>query len=275
MNINPDYLIERRRNKKQIIRWKILSLVLIIFALFVLSNKMPGISSFGPKQVVQKEHIASIRIQEIILDDLDRVDKLLALGDDKNIKALIVHVNSPGGSVVGSEMIYNSLKKISKNKPVVIVMGSLAASGGYLIALGGDYIVAHNGTLTGSIGVIMQSAEVTELAERLGVKFENFKSDILKASPNPTEKITPEARQATMDTIYQVYDYFVRQVAVRRNLDIEYVKKIADGRIYSGQQAYELKLIDAVGDIDTALGWLYTKKGYFPGLSRYQIKAER
>ncbi|GAB4171294.1 MAG: signal peptide peptidase SppA [Rickettsiaceae bacterium] len=263
MNINPDYLIERKRDKRQIIKWKLFSLMVIIFLLFNLGNKLqlPSASNFGPSMTAaQKDRIASIKIQEIIFDDLERVKNLAALAEDKSVKALLVNINSPGGSVVGSEMLYNTLKKIAKSKPVVVVMGSLAASGGYLIALGGDYIVAHNGTLTGSIGVIMQSAEVTELAERLGIKFDNFKSDALKASPNPTEKVTPEVRQATMESIYQVYDYFIEQVALRRKLDLNYVRKIADGRVYSGRQALELKLVDAIGDQDTALEWLYTVK---------------
>lgn len=260
MNIDPDYFIERKKTKKQLIKWKLFSLLLIIIALLTIDRRVIEFSKFFNGNLIQQPHIASIKIEEVILDDLDRAKNLESIAENENIKAVILHVNSPGGSVVGSEILYNALQKIAKAKPVVVVMGSLAASGGYLIALGGDYIVAHNGTLTGSIGVIMQSAEITELAEKLGVKFENFKSDILKAAPNPTEKVTPEVREATMDTIYHVYDYFIEQVSIKRKLNIDYVRKIADGRIYSGRQALELKLVDAVGNQDTALEWLYTKK---------------
>lgn len=114
---------------------------------------------------------------------------------------LIVNVNSPGSTVVGSEKIYNILRKISEKKPVVIVMGTVATSGGYLISLRGDYIISHNGTITGSIGVILQTAEVTELAQKLGIKFNNFKSGELKAAPNPTEKLTAAVRIAIMENI--------------------------------------------------------------------------
>ena len=176
------------------------------------------------------------------------------------MKALIVHVNSPGGTVVGSEKIYNILRKISAVKPVVVVMGTLAASGGYLISLGADYIITHNGTITGSIGVIFQTAEITELAEKLGVKFNNFKSGELKAAPNPTEKVTDSVRAAIMLNVQDTYEYFVELVAVRRGFSIEEATKLADGRIYSGRQALKLKLVDAIGDQDDAVKWLQNVK---------------
>ena len=141
--------------------------------------------------------------EEIIFDNLPRVKKIEDLALDENIKAVIVHINSAGGSVVGSEMLYNAFRKLAKSKPVVVVMDSVAASGGYLIALGADYIIAHNGTITGSIGVLMQTAEITELAEKIGVKFNSFKSNELKASPGFTEKLTPEAEKAVMDNIFE------------------------------------------------------------------------
>jgi signal peptide peptidase SppA len=157
--------------------------------------------------------------------------KLKKIIDDSHIKALLVNVNSPGGTVVGSEKIYNILRKISEKKPVVIVMGTMAASGGYLISLGGDYIVSHNGTITGSIGVILQTAEVTELAQKLGIKFNNFKSGELKAVPNPTEKLTEEVRVAIMENIEDTYNFFLELVSERRNLPIEEVKKLAEERL--------------------------------------------
>ena len=260
MNITPDYLIERKRTKRQLTKWKIFALLLILGMFFVGRGSLPNAEKLTKSSFAASDHIASIRINDVIMDDLDRVRRLEKIEGNDNIKALIVNINSPGGSVVGSEMLYKSLRKMSRSKPVVVVMGSVAASGGYLAALGGDYIIAHNGTITGSIGVIMQSAEMTELAEKLGVKFHNFKSNALKAAPNPMEKLTPEVKEATMESVYEVYDFFVEMVAERRNLDLEYVKKIADGRVYSGRKAYKLKLIDEVGDEDSALKWLHEKR---------------
>ncbi|HJD54650.1 MAG TPA: signal peptide peptidase SppA [Rickettsia endosymbiont of Proechinophthirus fluctus] len=254
MSITPDYLIERRQIKSRLLIWKLAAIILIAIV-FLLVGK-----DFAPKEMLpinsNEDYIASVLIDEIILEDEKRDKKLKKIIDDSHIKALIVNVNSPGGTVVGAEKIYNILRKISAKKPVVIVMGTMAASGGYLISLGGDYIISHNGTITGSIGVILQTAEVTELAQKLGIKFNNFKSGELKAVPNPTEKLTEAVRVAIMDNIEDTYNFFLELVSERRNLPIEEVKKLADGRVYSGRQALKLKLVDAIGSEDTALKWL-------------------
>ncbi|BDU60667.1 cytidylate kinase [Candidatus Rickettsia kotlanii] len=254
MSITPDYLIERRQIKSRLLIWKLAAIILIAIV-FLLVGK-----DFALKKVLpinsNEDYIASVLIDEIILEDEKRDKKLKKIIDDSHIKALIVNVNSPGGTVVGSEKIYNILRKISAKKPVVIVMGTVATSGGYLISLGGDYIISHNGTITGSIGVILQTAEVTELAQKLGIKFNNFKSGELKAVPNPTEKLTEAVRVAIMENIEDTYNFFLELVSERRNLPIAEVKKLADGRVYSGRQALKLKLVDAIGSEDTALKWL-------------------
>ena len=272
MNISSDYLIERRQIKSRLLIWKLAAIILIAIV-FLLVGK-----DFAPKEVLpinsNEDYIASVLIDEIILEDEKRDKKLKKIIDDSHIKALIVNVNSPGGTVVGSEKIYNILRKISEKKPVVIVMGTIAASGGYLISHGGDYIVSHNGTITGSIGVILQTAEVTELAQKLGIKFNNFKSGELKAVPNPTEKLTEAVRVAIMENIEDTYNFFLELVSERRNLPIEEVKKLADGRVYSGRQALKLKLVDAIGSEDTALKWLQEVKKINVNLlvKDYQLK---
>ncbi|MFP3012418.1 MAG: signal peptide peptidase SppA [Rickettsia sp.] len=272
MSITPDYLIERRQIKSRLLIWKLAAIILIAIV-FLLVGK-----DFAPKEVLpinsNEDYIASVLIDEIILEDEKRDKKLKKIIDDSHIKALIVNVNSPGGTVVGSEKIYNILRKISEKKPVVIVMGTMAASGGYLISLGGDYIISHNGTITGSIGVILQTAEVTELAQKLGIKFNNFKSGELKAVPNPTEKLTEAVRVAIMENIEDTYNFFLELVSERRNLPIEEVKKLADGRVYSGRQALKLKLVDAIGSEDTALKWLQEVKKINANLlvKDYQLK---
>ena len=272
MSITPDYLIERRQIKSRLLIWKLAAIILIAIV-FLLVGK-----DFAPKEVLpinsNEDYIASVLIDEIILEDEKRDKKLKKIIDDSHINALIVNVNSPGGTVVGSEKIYNILRKISEKKPVVIVMGTMATSGGYLISLGGDYIISHNGTITGSIGVILQTAEVTELAQKLGIKFNNFKSGELKAVPNPTEKLTEAVRVAIMENIEDTYNFFLELVSERRNLPIEEVKKLADGRVYSGRQALKLKLVDAIGSEDTALKWLQEVKKINANLlvKDYQLK---
>ncbi|ABV73490.1 cytidylate kinase [Rickettsia canadensis str. McKiel] len=274
MNISSDYLIERRQIKSRLLIWKLAAIILIAI-IFLLVGK-----DFAPKEIFpitgNEDYIASILIDEIIFEDEKRDKKLKKIIDDSHIKALIVNVNSPGGTVVGSEKIYNILRKISEKKPVVIVMGTMATSGGYLISLGGDYIISHNGTITGSIGVILQTAEITELAQKLGIKFNNFKSGELKAAPNPTEKLTQAVRIAIMENIEDTYDFFLELVSERRNLPIEEVKKLADGRVYSGRQALKLKLVDSIGSEDTALKWLQEVKKINTNLlvKDYPLKAK-
>ncbi|WP_341758214.1 signal peptide peptidase SppA [Candidatus Tisiphia endosymbiont of Ditula angustiorana] len=258
MTITPDYIIERKQNKLKLRLWKLAAILMFIVLIVMMIKKFDFPSS--EYVTTNSNYIATVSIEDIIFEDTKRDKRLEKIIDDDKINALIVNINSPGGTVVGSEKIYNILRKISAKKPVVIVMGTLAASGGYLISLGGDYIISHNGTITGSIGVIFQTLEVTDLAKTLGITFNNFKSGELKAAPNPTEKVTEAVRQAIMSNVQDTYDYFIELVALRRGLAIEEVKKIADGRIYSGRQALKLKLVDAVGSEDDAIKWLQEVK---------------
>ncbi len=275
MNLPPDYLIERKRSKLQLTKWKIVSLILLIALLVIFGQKkFPNdyFSSSYKNISAKSEYIASISFEEIIYDNLARLKKINKLAEDESIKAVIVNINSPGGSVVGSESLYNALRKIAQKKPVVAVMHSVAASGGYLVSLGADYIIAHNGTITGSIGVLMQTAEITELAEKIGIKFNNFKSNELKANPGFTEKLTDEAEEAMMENIFDVYDYFVQLISERRGLNVDYVKKIADGRIYSSKIALKYNLIDAIGNEDTAIKWLEEEQEITKNLKIVEVK---
>ena len=167
-----------------------------------------------------------------------------------------MHLNTPGGTVVGGESLYNSIKNIRAKKPVVAVMGDMATSAGYMIALGTDRIYAHNGTLTGSIGVLLQSVEITELAKKIGVTMDTVKSAPLKGSPSPFEKMSPAVRTSMQNVINSFYIIFIDMVVRERKLSRAAVFELADGRVYTGVQALNLKLIDAIGDEQEALAWL-------------------
>src|SRR5262249_34918350 len=145
-------------------------------------------------------------------------------------------------------------------KPVVAVMRSIAASAGYMVALAADHIVAREGTITGSIGVLIETAEVTELAEKIGIKPVLVKSSPLKGTPSPFEKTTPEAERVIRDVVNDFYNRFVDMVAERRALPRDRVVQLADGRVYSGRKAAEDKLIDGIGGEDEAVKWLVTEK---------------
>ncbi|MEX2036473.1 MAG: signal peptide peptidase SppA, partial [Xanthobacteraceae bacterium] len=181
-----------------------------------------------------------------------------------NAKAVIVHVNSPGGTVAGSEELYDSLTRVRAKKPVVVVIDGLAASGGYIAALASDRIVAQETALVGSIGVIFQYPNVAELLKSIGVTVESVKSSPLKAAPNGFEPTSPEARAAVESIVLDSYAWFRDLVGSRRRLDPALLEKVADGRVFTGRQAVGLKLVDSLGDEQTAIAWLAKEKKIDP-----------
>ena len=254
MSLNTDALLERIRLKSQLLKWRALFVILLAALFFSYSDS--GLSVFpGPN------YIARIEITGLVDQDRYRDSVLKSLSEDEDVKAVIVHINTPGGTVVGGESIYNALKDISKVKPTVSVMGTLATSAGYMVALGTERIYANQGTLTGSIGVILHSAEIVDLAKKFGIEIDIVKSGPLKASPSPLEKFTPEARQVMQDVIDDYYDVFVNMVVEGRKIDKAEVIKLADGRVYTGNQALSKKLVDEIGSEKEALLWLKDKKG--------------
>lgn len=234
---------------------------LLLLALSLFTNK-----EFKRVSPLDSDYIARISVRGSITDNMTRIDNMKRIAQNKNIKGVIIHIDSPGGTVVGGENLYMAARKISKNKPVAIVMGDSAASAAYMLAVGGDYLVAHEGTMTGSIGVIAQTFEITKLAEMVGVKFHNFKSAPLKGGPSPTEVMTPEMQKSVDVMIRDIYDSFVSLVSERRNIPLQQLLPLADGRSYTGRQALALGLVDALGDEDTAFDWIVTTKKLNPDI---------
>ncbi len=267
MSLSADNLLDRIRLKSEIVRWRSLAiLIAVLFGIFIVVSKT---SSNG---IPAKEFIARITIDGIILEDRERSKKLYDLANNDSVKAVIMHINSPGGTMVGGETLYNSIVKISEKKPVVAVMGTVAASGGYMTAIAADYIFTQAGTITGSIGVMLQTAEITELSEKLGINFITLKSGELKGSPSPVEKLSHKARVAINSSILDSFDLFVDMIVAGRNLSKKEVMKLADGRIYTGRQAVANKLVDAVGDEYHALDWLQSEKNMDKKLKIKDIK---
>lgn len=202
-----------------------------------------------------RSHIARLTIEGIILEDAAR-DRAFDELAESGARALIVHINSPGGTVVGGEDLFRGLERMRAKMPVVTVMGTMATSGGYMAAIGGDRIFAREGTLTGSIGVIMQTTDVTGLLERIGIVSEAIKSSPLKAQPSPLEPLTAEGRAAAQVVIDDMYAFFVDLVAERRPMSRDEVLLLADGRVFTGRQALANGLIDEIGGELHALAWL-------------------
>lgn len=250
MSIHADSLIDRIRLKAQLTRWRITGIVALVFVAILLFE--PD-SDLGP---IRGDYIARVSITGIVGDDLKLSEMLHDLRDDNYAKAVIVWIDTPGGSAVGGQQLYLDLREIAKEKPVVAVMRSMATSAGYLLALGADRIFAREGTITGSIGVIMQTAEFTELAKKLGIEPITIKSGEFKATPNPMEKYTPAQKAIMQVVIKDFFQWFVELVAERRKLDVAVATELADGRVYTGRQALTNKLIDALGGEEEALNWL-------------------
>ena len=252
MAFEADRFFDRRRLKKRLTFWRIAAIIAIVLLVVVGLGQVRGLGV--------GDNVAVLNVSSIILDDPKRDKALMKIVKDAKVKALIVRINSPGGTVVGGESLYLHLRQVAEKKPVVAVLGELATSAGYMTAIGADHIVARRSTITGSIGVLMQSVDLTDLLDRLGIKPELIKSSPLKATPNPVEKITPEARRAAQDTIDDMYNLFVDMVAERRNMARDEAKKLADGRVYTGRQAIANGLIDGIGGEKEARDWLAATK---------------
>ncbi len=266
MSLQADYVVDRRRLKRRLVFWRLCALVLLAVA---------GVALTNTDKVTGGDHIARLAISGIIVDDFDREQTLKKLKDDPTIRALIVRIDSPGGTVVGGENLYHQLKAIGTEKPVVAVMGSVATSAGYMAALGGDYLIARAGSLTGSIGVLLQTADITGLLDTIGIKPETIKSTPLKAQPNPLEPFTPEARAAIQGVVMDMYTLFVEMVAGRRKMPIEQARALADGRVYTGREALANGLIDALGGESEAIDWLVKSKNIPSGLRVQDVEIDR
>lgn len=273
--LNPDFLIERSHLKKQASFWRGLFFVIIVisFAYFFsgsrLGKEIEDVSS------VSSSMIARIEVSGVIYEDSDRDAILQEIADNDNIKAVILEINSPGGTAVGGESLYNSIKAISEKKPVVAVMKSLAASAAYLISLGCDRVYAHHGTITGSIGVIAEIPNIKKTLDKVGVEVHYVKTSPLKGSPTLFEEKNEAALAVLKDTMEDFYDYFVDVTAENRHLPRDKVVELADGRIYSAKKAVKFKLIDAIGTENDALKWLQTKKNIDMKLKVKDVSLEK
>ena len=254
MSLEVEQAIEKISLKKKLFFWRLFAVV--IFAIVLIpyflssSNLEKG-----------KDHIGMISIEGMITDDKYRIEKIKEATENKKIKAVILSVDSPGGEIVASEALYNELRLLAEKKPMVTVMRGMAASGGYMVSLASDYIYAYNGTVTGSIGAVLQNIEISKLAEKIGVGLELFKSSPLKYSPNMYEKTSLESKQAMQVLVNDIQDFFVDLVANRRNLNVETVKSIANGNVFIGRGAKNKGLVDEIGNEYQAKGWLIKEKG--------------
>lgn len=267
MSYDPDALLDRRRLKRRLRIWQGVTILALVAAVII------ALQSQGA--LLQGERIARIHVSGVIVQDEARNEALSRIARDDNIRGLVVHIDSPGGTVVGGEDLFNSLREISEQKPVTAVMGTVATSAAYMTAVAADRVWAREGTITGSIGVILQSANVVKLLDRIGVEPITIKSSDLKGVPSPLEPLTDAAREATSEVVLDLYEFFVGIVIARRPLAEDEVRRLADGRVYSGARAVSNGLIDAIGTEKDAVAWMVSEKDLPAGLPVETIKDRR
>jgi len=255
MSLDADAIVDRRRMRRKLTFWRVSAVVIALLAIagavFVL---VPG-ARFTPRG----DYIARVQVQGLIRNNQDRVEALARLARS-SARAVIVHIDSPGGTTAGSEQLYDSLRDLQAKKPMVVVVDGLAASGAYIAALSSEHIIAQDTSLVGSIGVLFQYPNFTDVLKTIGIKVEAIKSSPLKAAPSGFEPTSPEARAAIEAIVLDSYAWFKGLVKDRRQMDDAQLAAVSDGRVFTGRQAVPLKLVDGLGNEKTALAWLEREK---------------
>jgi protease-4 len=266
--LERDFYEERRRKWRRSAFWRgflVAAVIAIVIGIWAAS----GVLEHAGRQ------IARIEVGGIIADDLDR-DKLLArLAGDDNVRAVIVRVNSPGGTTAGSEALYAGLRRVAAKKPVVAELAEVAASGGYIAAIAADHIVARGNTLTGSIGVIMEYPDLTQVMSKLGVEMETVRSSELKAEPSPFRPTPPAARAVEETLVADSYQWFRGLVGERRGLAGADLDRVANGAVFTGRLALAGGLIDEIGGEPEALAWLESRDAGLAALPVRDWEVER
>ncbi|WP_367716314.1 signal peptide peptidase SppA [Nitratireductor sp. GISD-1A_MAKvit] len=254
MSTRADELIDRRRLRRKLTFWRIVAFAVIVLAIAVATRQIMGDAAGR-----SSDHIAQVRIDGTIFEDEELLERLERIRQTDSVKGVILTIDSPGGTTAGGEAIYEEVRLLAEAKPVTAQVGTLAASAGYMIASATDHIVARQSSIVGSIGVLFQYPDVSGLMDKLGVKLEEIKSSPLKAEPSPFKPTSDEARQMIRSMILDSYDWFVGLVTDRRPLSREEVLKVADGSVFTGRQALDIKLVDALGGEREAKAWLVSK----------------
>jgi protease IV len=228
---------------------KILIFFGIIFVLIAILSLILALNRTGPLG----EKVALVRVTGVILDSTDIIEELRDYSKNNSIKAVVIRVDSPGGAVAPSQEIYEEILKIKEKKKIIISMGTVAASGGYYISAPADKIVANAGTLTGSIGVIMELPNISGLMQKIGVETQVIKSGEHKDIASMFKALKPEEKQILQDVLDDVHNQFIIAVSKGRNMKFEEIKKLADGRIFTGRMAKGLGLVDELGNLQDAI----------------------
>jgi protease IV len=249
-----DYIADRRRLRRQVSFWRIVAFIVVALAI------LGGYYRFSGLAATSQPHIARLTIQGIITGDDATLKTIRDIGDSK-AAAVVLAIESPGGTTTGAELLFDELRRLAAKKPVVAVVGTMAASGAYIAALGADRIFARGNSLVGSIGVLIEFPNFSGLLDKIGVKLEAVKSSPLKATPNGMEPTSEATRVAMAALVGDSFDWFKGLVRDRRHLNDDELAQIDDGRVFTGRQGVPLKLVDSLGGEREAIAWLEAEKG--------------
>ncbi|MBN9274925.1 MAG: signal peptide peptidase SppA, partial [Mesorhizobium sp.] len=229
MALRADDLIDRRRLRRKLTFWRVAAILIAALGLATLATWLYG-NDFGGAAA---DHIAKVKIEGTITEDEELLARLERIRTSPRVKGVILSIDSPGGTTVGGESIYEAVRKLAADKPVFAEVGTLAASAGYMIASATDHIVARKTSIVGSIGVLIQYPDVSGLMDKLGIKLEEVKSSPLKAAPSPFKPTNDDERAMVRKLILDSYDWFVGIVAERRGMSHEQALALADGSIFT------------------------------------------
>ena len=270
-----DMVLDQRLLRTRLWRWRFIAGALALLALGTLAS-LGRRSDDGPGGLFgQRAHIARLGISGLITEDRAMVELMKKLGDDTAVKAVILDVNSPGGTTTGGETLYNAVIELAKKKPVAAVGGTIATSAAYMISVAADRYFVHGNTITGSVGVIFQYPQVDEALGKLGIKMHEIKSGPLKAVPSMFEPLDEGGKALAEGMVKEGQQWFLGLVTARRGIKSADIPGLEQGSIFSGRQAVTYKLADEIGGEDEAVAWLEKTKGIAAKLPVFERKPRR
>ncbi len=254
MSLEADLLTERRRLSRRVSLWRALAILGVIGAL-------AGIFGAGDMgSMTGQDHLLRLRIEGVITEDRRLLEVIDEAARDPAARGLLLVIDSPGGSMAGGEALHGALKRFAEKKPLIALMGGTAASAGYMIAMPAAHVLARDATVTGSIGVLLQSFDISELMARLGIRPDILATGPFKAQPNPFQPLSEQGRAEMMRVLEDLHGQFITMVATGRRMEEARVRELADGRVFTGRQALRLGLIDGIGGETEGRAWLAAEK---------------
>jgi protease-4 len=267
MTFETETVLDRRRLRRRLSWWRALAVTAVLFAIGLLALASSDRVGFGDRR-----QIARVSFQGFITENRDQLKLLKSIADNKQVAGVILYINSPGGTTSGGEALFEAIREVAKSKPVVAQMGTIATSAAYIVALATDHVVARGNTITGSVGVIFQWAEVSQLLDKLGVKMNEIKSGPLKANPSPFQPLDEAGKALAERMVAETQRWFVGLVASRRGIDPAGVSGLEQGRVFSGREALAAKLVDQLGGESEAVKHLEEKYNLPKGLKVVDFK---